>query len=121
MKVVIRVTGAFKKHAKPLLKKYASLPGELIQLEQDLSENPFLGTEIMPRVYKIRLAIKSKGKGKSGGARVINFHQQETTVFGLLEQSNEEAEHVIHLISIYDKSEIESISNTDIQKLIENI
>jgi hypothetical protein len=61
MKVVIKVTRAFKKQAKPLLKRYASLSGELEQLSKDLSGTPNLGTEIMPGIYKIRLAIKSKG------------------------------------------------------------
>jgi mRNA-degrading endonuclease RelE of RelBE toxin-antitoxin system len=121
MKVVIKITQAFKKQAKPLLKKYASLPEELRLLEKDLTENPHMGIEIMPNVYKIHLAIKSKGKGKSGGARVIDFHQKETAIIGLLEQSGKESEHVINLISIYDKSDVENISNAEIKSLIESM
>jgi mRNA-degrading endonuclease RelE of RelBE toxin-antitoxin system len=122
MKVDIRVTKAFKKQAKPLLKKYVSLSGELKQLEKDLSENPYLGTEIKPGIYKIRLAIKSKGKGKSGGARVITLLEEETILIEVLEQTpKEESEYIIHLLSIYDKSEVESITDSEIKYLIENM
>ena len=63
----------FKKEAKRLLKKYSSLKGELLQLERQLSDSPNLGISLGHNVYKIRLAIESKGKGKSGGARVITY------------------------------------------------
>jgi mRNA-degrading endonuclease RelE of RelBE toxin-antitoxin system len=122
MKVDIRVTKAFKKQAKPLLKKYASLPEELKQLEKDLYENPNLGTEIKPGIRKIRLAIKSKGKGKSGGARIITFLEKETILIGVLEQtSKEETDYILHLISIYDKSEVGSISDAEIKYMIKNM
>jgi len=55
--------------------------------------------------YKIRLAITSKGKGKSGGARVI------TCVKVVV--------NTTYLVGIYDKSEKESISIKEIQKRIE--
>ncbi|MBW1619816.1 type II toxin-antitoxin system RelE/ParE family toxin, partial [Empedobacter falsenii] len=57
--------------------------------------------------YKIRLAIKSKGKGKSGGARVIThlFIENET----------------IYLLSLYDKSEQNSISDKEIKDLLKPI
>ena len=91
-------------------------------MEKGLSVNPCLGTEIMPGVYKIRLAIKSKAKGKSGGARVISFHQESMALLGVLEtQAGNEVEHIIHLIFIYDKSETGSISNTEIRNLIKNM
>lgn len=51
-------------------------------------------------IYKIRLAIKSKGKGKSGGARVITY---------VLTDNNE-----IYLLTIYDKSEFDSIDDKTI-------
>jgi mRNA-degrading endonuclease RelE of RelBE toxin-antitoxin system len=121
MKVEIKVTKAFKRQAKPLLKKYASLFGELEQLDKDLSENPHLGTEIMPTVRKIRLAIKSKGKGKSGGARVISFHQEEAILVSIVDGQPNEGKYTIHLISIYDKSDVASISNMEIRRLINNM
>lgn len=58
----------FEKEARPLIKKYHSLAKELAQLGKSLEENPEQGTGIGKGCYKIRLAIESKGKGKSGGA-----------------------------------------------------
>ena len=71
MTVEIRITKNFKKQAKPLLKKYPSLINKLEKLEKELTDNPKLGKPLGSDTYKIRLSIKSKGKGKSGGARVI--------------------------------------------------
>jgi len=77
MKVIVKVTKSFKRQAKPLLKKFHSLNGELAQLESDLFENPKLGRPLDHDLYKIRIAIKSKGKGKSGGLRVISHIDTE--------------------------------------------
>lgn len=100
----VAVTGNFKKEAKKLAKKYASLKGELAELIEKLEENPTLGTSLGNNVYKIRISIASKGKGKSGGARVISLVRivQET----------------VYLVSIYDKSEQESISSKDIAEIL---
>lgn len=67
------VSANFKKEAKKLIKKYPSLRSELAFLGESLSQNPNQGTPLGNQVYKIRLAIASKGVGKSGGARVISF------------------------------------------------
>lgn len=61
----------FVKELKGLAKKYRSLRSELAELGNELAEHPNMGTAIGSDCYKIRLAIKSKGGGKSGGARVI--------------------------------------------------
>jgi mRNA-degrading endonuclease RelE of RelBE toxin-antitoxin system len=62
MKYEVVTTANFEKAAKPLLKKYPSLKNELIQLEADLQVNPQMGTSLGNNTYKIRVAIKSKGK-----------------------------------------------------------
>ena len=64
-------TPFFLKDVKPLVKKYPSLKKELLQLEDKLLSNPMLGEPLGKDCYKIRLSISSKGKGKSGGARII--------------------------------------------------
>lgn len=87
------------------MKKYRSLKIELEVLGQELSEKPTLGTPLGHDVYKIRLAVASKGKGKSGGARVITYVQID--------------EETVLLLSIYNKGEKESISDKEIQKLLE--
>jgi mRNA-degrading endonuclease RelE of RelBE toxin-antitoxin system len=67
----IKTTEVFEKQAKRLIKKYASLKSELLDLFNNLKSGMEMGTPIGSSCYKIRLAISSKGKGKSGGARVI--------------------------------------------------
>ena len=94
----------FRKEAKRLIKKYRSLKTELEVLGEELSEEPTLGTPLGNDVYKIRLAIYSKGKGKSGGARVITY----------VKIDNE----TVLLLSIYNKGEKDSITNKEIQDLL---
>ena len=81
----------FVKELKWLAKKYRSLKAEIDVLGDDLSHDPYIGTSIGSDCYKIRLAIQSKGGGKSGGARVI------TCVVAVCEE--------VYLLSIYDKSD----------------
>ena len=97
----------FDKQFKYLAKKYPSLKNELINLVTELKSEPDKGTPIGRNCYKIRLAISSKGKGKSGGARVISYIKiTETSVF---------------LLSIYDKSEKENIDDKELIKLLNSI
>jgi hypothetical protein len=66
-----------------------------------------MGDEIIQNCFKIRMAITSKGKGKSGGARIITFvYIQDETVY---------------LLSIYDKSDKENISNKELRDLIQSL
>jgi mRNA-degrading endonuclease RelE of RelBE toxin-antitoxin system len=97
----------FKKEAKRLVKKYPSLKAELIELNDILSQNPTVGTPLGNNAYKIRLAIRSKGKGKSGGARVITY---------FVAQDKE-----VYLLTIYDKAEFDTIDDKLLRKIIESI
>lgn len=63
----------FDKQAKRLAKKYPSLKKDLAELLESLADNPEKGIALGNSFYKIRLAIASKGKGKTGGARVITY------------------------------------------------
>ena len=106
------VTPNFQREAKKLKKKYHSLKKELNELVESLEKDPLQGTLISENVYKIRLSIKSKGKGKSGSARVITYlHVEE----------NGDNEQVVYLISIYDKSDYENISDNFIRQMIDEI
>ena len=107
MSAEIIVTLNFRKEAKRLLKKYRSLKGELEKLSELLAEKPRSGTFLGSDCYKIRLAIKSKGKGKSGGARVISNYKIE--------------KNIVYLISIYDKSELDTISDNDLKRILKNL
>ncbi|MBV5349180.1 hypothetical protein JZU61_05970 [bacterium] len=117
MIVTVRVALSFKRQAKPLLKKYPSLIRELSQLELDLKENPKMGTHLGNDTYKIRLAIKSKNKGKSGGLRVISH--LETDIIGVTEFDGENI--TVILISIYNKNETATITDKELKDLINNI
>ena len=100
----IIVTSGFKKQAKRIAKKYKSIKLDLSKLIDSLQENPTQGTALGKDCYKLRMAITSKGKGKSGGSRVI-------TCVKIVEQD-------VYLLSIYDKSEKENISDKELDELI---
>ena len=115
MKTTVRITANFSKEAKPLLKKYHSLKADLSNLEKDLLGNPKLGTPLGNNTFKIRIKITSKGKGKSGGARVITY--VETELIATIKYTDTET--TVYLVSIYDKSDAENISNKELTRLIE--
>ena len=94
---------SFSKELKALAKKYRSI-GDIRKLIKKLNENPKLGTNLGKDCYKIRMAITSKGKGKSGGARVITY----------VKIVNEK----IYLLDIYDKSDTDNISDKELTLLI---
>ena len=101
----IIATEPFERKLKRLAKKYKSLSSDLSAVINDLAENPTIGTPIGKDCYKIRVAIASKGKGKSGGARMITFVRiVKNTVF---------------LMDIYNKSEQANISAKELQMLID--
>ena len=73
MKYKLKVQRTFEREAKRLGKRYPSLKSDVIALSGDILSNPQLGTDLGRGLRKIRMAITSKGRGKSGGARVITF------------------------------------------------
>ena len=94
----------FQRQAKRLIKKYPSLKKELIALRDSLINNPKQGRPLGNDCYKIRMAIESKGKGKSGGARIItHVHIDQENIF---------------LLTIYNKSEKENISGKELKTLL---
>lgn len=103
----VETISSFRKEAKHLIKKYPSLKKEIENLGSLLSVNPKLGTPVGKNCYKIRLAIKSKGTGKSGGARVITHLYIE--------------KNTVYLLSIYDKSESESITDANLSERLKEI
>ena len=67
----VQVTAFFERELKVLAKKHRSLKNDLAMLIEQLEQEPTTGTVLGNYCYKIRLAITSKGKGKSSGARII--------------------------------------------------
>lgn len=104
----IITTDEFKRCAKPLAKRYKSFNQDYQNLLDELEKNPQLGTDLGMGYRKVRMAIKSKGKGKSGGARVITLDTLECDGY-------------LYLLFIYDKSDAESIDLEVIKKLVSGI
>jgi mRNA-degrading endonuclease RelE of RelBE toxin-antitoxin system len=106
MSYKVELSENFKKEASKLSKKYPSLKTELAALFTTLETNPIVGTSLGNNIYKIRLAIASKNKGKSGGARIMSFVMvTDTTVL---------------LFSIYNKGDKDSISDDEIKELLKD-
>jgi mRNA-degrading endonuclease RelE of RelBE toxin-antitoxin system len=105
MSYKIKSTQQFDKELKRIATKYPSLKNDFKNFLDDIALNPAMGNALGNNCFKIRLAITSKGRGKSGGARIITY------------VVNEEKE--ILLVSIYDKSEKETISNKEILQRVQ--
>jgi mRNA-degrading endonuclease RelE of RelBE toxin-antitoxin system len=107
MKFNVLSISPFDRQLKRLTKKFPSLKAEYAALVDELEENPEKGTPMGDNCFKIRLAIASKGRGKSGGARVItHIYIENETVF---------------LLAIYDKSEQADISDKELRELLAEI
>ena len=108
MEVEIRVENEFLIQFKRLSKKYRSMLDDYDAFLTGLEQDPFQGTSLGKGVRKVRMAIASKGKGKSGGARVItyNLYQEGDSI-------------IIDLLTIYDKGEISNISDEFISFLLD--
>ena len=102
----VRPARSFERDAKKLLKKYASLRNELIKLGDELAENPTLGIPLGKDCYKIKIGIKSKGKGSRGCARVVTYVITE----------NEE----VILLTIYDKKEKSNLTSNELEEFLED-
>ena len=100
-------TSNFDKELKRLVKKHRSIKADVINLGEMLEDNPIMGDEVITNCYKIRMAITSKNKGKSGGARIITYVYV--------------AQEIVFLLSIYDKGEQEDISNSELKELIKSL
>lgn len=107
MSVTLHLHDEFKRQFRRLKKKYQSLTDDLEDFQKELIKNPLQGSDLGGGVRKIRMAITSKGKGKSGGARVLTL-----TVL-----VSDDAD--VTLLTIYDKSEIENVSDEYIKWLIQ--
>lgn len=70
-------TTTFIRSAKAIAKKYRSFNADYQKLVAELTQNPNLEVDLGGGYRKERMAITSKGKGKSGGCRVITLNMVE--------------------------------------------
>ncbi len=105
----INFSDPFESRVKRFIKKFPSLANELIDFVDLLKENPFLGESLGAGLYKVRLASKSKGKGKSGGFRVINY---------IVTENKDDID--ITVLTIYDKSEDSTMKKNILVKMVKD-
>lgn len=110
MNFEVILTKEFVKSLKALAKRYHSIKEDISTFCKNISDNPFQGNEIAPDIRKIRMAISSKGKGKSAGARIITY-----TVVTSIKNGR------VYLIEIYDKSDTSSIDPKNVVKLLNEL
>jgi mRNA-degrading endonuclease RelE of RelBE toxin-antitoxin system len=107
MAIEVKYTSDFERQLKRLANKYTSIYKDLDLLIDDLEVTPNIGSPLGKNLYKIRMALSSKGKGKSGGARVITF-----VLF---------KDEVVYLAAIYDKSEQSTIDTDRLLKVLKGL
>lgn len=108
MMVKIDFHSEFLRQAKRLRKKYHSFEKDFYIFLNEMDANPFQGVDLGNGIRKVRMPIASKGKGKSGGARVITYTLNEIS----------DDEINLTFLTIYDKSDIPSVSEEFIDWLI---
>lgn len=108
--VTFNYTEEFLRQAKRLTKHYHSLADELDALQHELMDNPNTGIDLGGGKHKIRLAVKSKKRGKSGGMRVI-------TLVVVVDPDDT----CVNLLTLYDKKEISNVSDQYIDQIIKNL
>lgn len=108
MIVSIVLLDEFKRNFKRLAKKYPSLKEDFKTFKNDLAINPLQGIDLGHNVRKVRMSIASKGKGKSGGSRILTYNATIT----------ETGDVKITLLTIYDKGEISNVTDAYIKWLV---
>lgn len=110
MSLEIIRSDSFTKEFKRLAKRYRGLVEDYENFLVSLEANPLQGTEIAPNIRKIRMAITAKGRGKSGGARVITCNALVS-----------EQEGKIYLLLIYDKADASNIKMNAVKEIAKEL
>ena len=108
METIIRMLPEFEHRAKAIARKYKSFVQDYKIFIESLKTAPKQGKSLGGGVYKIRIPISSKTKGKSGGARILTYtvNKVSTDMF------------IVVLMSIYDKSEMENVSDAYLKNIL---
>ena len=110
MNFEIQTSSYFDAEAKRLAKRHRSFIDDLQDFRDSILKNPYQGTEFSPGIRKVRLTIGSKGRGKSGGARVITFTYLV-----------DEKDGVVILLLLYDKADASSIKMNVVRQIIKDL
>ena len=96
----------FEKQFKKLAKKYSFIKNDVSKFITDFDTLHSQSTTLKNNLFKTRLANSNKNKGKSSGYRIYYYLKINETVY---------------LLTIYDKSEIESINESILDEFIDEI
>ncbi|HAL83653.1 MAG TPA: hypothetical protein DCO83_16615 [Mucilaginibacter sp.] len=107
MVIEVKYTPDFERQLKRLSHKYPSIYKDLASLINDLEATPYSGSPLGKNLYKVRMALSDKGKGKSGGARVITYV--------LIRNES------VYLAAVYDKSEQSTIDTDRLLKVLKGL
>jgi len=100
----IRDTFAFNKAVKKLKKKYKHIEKGYMSFVNTIETIDDLDINLGSGVYKVRIANSDKNSGKSSGYRLISYLKL--------------IDNELYLVFIYDKSEIENLTEKEIDTLI---
>ena len=108
MMTSVYFTPTFNRKFNRFKKKYKSLEIDITAFIEKLPY--FNASDLGGGVYKYRLSVQSKNKGKSGGFRIFAFE-----IVIAEDQKN------IILLTLYDKSDQSSISKKEIKLLLKEL
>ena len=106
----IKMSSYFEHEAKRLAKHYPSFKNDYLEFLKSIEENPYQGDDLGNGVRKVRMSIASKGKGKSGGARVITMNI-------LVDNQNMD----INLLLLYDKQVADNFNPSALQDALKEL
>lgn len=100
----IQKTKLFEKLVDNLYKRFKHIELDIEAFGDDLDDVSKLGIHLGKNVYKVRIANSDKNKGKSSGYRLISYLKLE--------------EETLTYLYIYDKSDLESLSEKQLDKIV---
>lgn len=103
MSLMIKYSDNFLKEAKKLSKKFKLLKSDLKQAVDEIESKNEFGVYLGYNLYKKRVQNSSIPTGKSGGFRIIIYQQIEDDIV---------------LISIYSKTNKDSLSDDELKTIL---
>lgn len=101
--MIVKYSDTFLKEAKKLSKKFKLLKSDLKKAVEEIDSKNDLGVYLGFNLFKKRVKNSSIPTGKSGGFRIIIYQQIEDTII---------------LISIYSKTEKETLSDDELRHIL---
>ncbi len=104
MKLEVVEKSLYKKVLKKLAKRYRNIEKDVDDFLNAITTKEDLGIELKSNIFKARIRNSDKHKGKSAGYRLISY-------LAVIDSK-------LYLLYIYDKSQIENLSEKEIDSII---